>query len=294
MTASVRVLAPAKVNLHLAVGAARSDGYHAVDTVLHTLALADEVIVTPSEHMALRCEPSVGVAPERNLAWKAAVAFGERVGMPATVDIQITKRIPHGAGLGGGSSDAAAVLSALAHLNGIECTDPRCIDAARCLGADVAFFLHGSAALLTGRGDELVRMLPPLEAPVVLVRPPSPVSTAAAYAAFDAAPQPAVPNDDLIAALTAGDRRAVAARLFNNLEVASSTVVPDVALALAWIRAQDGVLGALLAGSGSAVFGFVADETAGRKIAEDARAQGWWSQTTNLSTSGMTQIAEEG
>lgn len=292
MTTRIVANAPAKVNLCLAVGERRADGYHSVDTVLHCLSLADTVTVEPADKLALHCHPSVGIPDERNLAYKAAVAFAEKTGLPASVDIRVEKRIPQGAGLAGGSSDAAAVIAALAQLNGIESTDPRCLAAAAQLGADIAFFLHGPAALMTGRGEELVRTLPALDAPLVLVKPQQPVPTGAAYAAFDAQPQPAVGCARVVEALEHGDRSALAAALANNLEVASATVVPEVAVALAWVRAQEGVTGALLAGSGSAAFALVTGEAAADDLAAAAGERGWWTMKSALSSNGLVLTNE--
>ena len=106
----LRVLAPAKVNLHLSVGSVRPDGYHDLTSVFHTLELCDELTMEPAPHLAVHCEPDVGVDPERNLAYVAAVRMGESFDRTPAVRIALTKRIPHGAGLGGGSSDAAAVI----------------------------------------------------------------------------------------------------------------------------------------------------------------------------------------
>ena len=147
---SVRVQAPAKVNLFLGVGEVLADGYHAVTTVMHAIDLRDEVVLAPAGVLSLVCVPDVGVPAERNLAWRAATEMGSRFGRDPRVEITLTKHTPHGAGLGGGSSDAAAVIAGLAYLWGADRRDDRCIGAARALGADVAFFLGED-----GRGDVL-------------------------------------------------------------------------------------------------------------------------------------------
>ncbi|TLM78483.1 MAG: 4-diphosphocytidyl-2C-methyl-D-erythritol kinase, partial [Actinobacteria bacterium] len=181
------VTAPAKVNLFLGVGAARPDGYHDVTTVLHALSLHDTLEISPAETLTLDCEPDLGIPAEKNLAWRAATEFSRAVGREPAVALRLRKRIPHGAGLGGGSSDAAAVIAGLASLWGLPRDDERCEAVARALGADVAFFLEpAGAALMTGRGDVIEQALRPLAGvPVALVRPETPVPTPAAYAAFD-------------------------------------------------------------------------------------------------------------
>lgn len=289
---SVRVLAPAKVNLCLSVGAVRADGYHEVDTVMHTLDLADQIQVTPADSLSLECVPSVGVSNERNTAWRAAVAFAAAFDIPPHFRIRVDKRIPHEAGLGGGSSDAAAVIAALALLNGIEPADSRCVSAAQCIGADVPFFLAGACAQLGGRGDELVAALPPLRVPVVLVRPEASVSTAAAYAAFDANPQPPVPLEPVVAALRSADPASLGASLANNLAVAAGSVAPSISPVLAWLADQPGTLGSLLAGSGSAIFAITDSDDAADRIAAQAASKGWWSCSTHLSEVGMRLVTE--
>ena len=108
------VTAPAKVNLHLGIGGVRPDGFHDVTTVLHTLEFADTLRLTPSESFTLTCDTDLGIPAEQNLALRAARLFSAQYREPAGVAIELTKRIPAGAGLGGGSSDAAAVLAGLA------------------------------------------------------------------------------------------------------------------------------------------------------------------------------------
>lgn len=290
-----RVIAPAKVNLFLGVGARNSDGYHALDAVFHALELHDDVAITGSHEpgIALTCIPELECPVEKNLAVVAALAYATVAGRPLAHSIEMVKRIPHGAGLGGGSSDAAAVITGLAHGWGSEKHEPECIAAAQSVGADVPFFLHGGAALMSGRGDVLARRLPALDTPVVLVRPPLPVSTAEAYRAFDAAPVPAGDPAGVLAALESGDSAALGRSLDNNFETISSAIVPEVGEALAWLRARDGMLGATVAGSGSAVFGLVVCEQAASDIAAAARDAGWWSVATRLASEGAKVVEGE-
>ena len=105
---SLTVMAPAKVNLFLGVGPLRPDGYHSVQTVLHTLALSDTVRLTPADELTVTCDPDLGIPAENNLAYRAARGFSAAFGVDVLLDIHVDKRIPSGAGLGGGSSDAAA------------------------------------------------------------------------------------------------------------------------------------------------------------------------------------------
>lgn len=291
----IRVVAPAKVNLFLGIGAVRADGYHDLVSVFHALELADEILIAPAETLSVTCEPPLDIPAADNLAYRAAVRLGELVGRESAVALTLRKSIPHGAGLGGGSSDAAATIAGLAHLWGLDRRDPRCLQAAAETGADVAFFLvEGGAALMAGRGEELVAEIDALSGvPVVLVRPFEPVSTAAAYIAFDADPTPAGDPDPLVSALHDGDVGALAASLENNLEEVAARIVPAVGEVLAWVRAQPGVLGAHVAGSGSAVFGIMDSDSEARRIAEQAADLGWWGCATQLRARGA-HVVEEG
>lgn len=291
---ALRLHAPAKVNLYLAVGDRRSDGYHDVTTVLAALDFADELTLSPARELSVTTEPDLGIPAEDNLAYRAARDLGAAVGREPRAAIRVRKRIPHGAGLGGGSSDAAAVLAGLAAWWGLAPADPRLLEVARGIGADVAFFLRGGTALFSGRGDRLVRELPFVELPVVIVRPDQPVPTGAAYAAFDRHLRVSAPGPEgLTAALDSGDSRAVASELYNNMTDASCGLVAEVADALAWLRARRGVLGSAMAGSGSAVFGVCESHDAAASAARDVAPEGWWSVATRTVAGGV-RVTDEG
>lgn len=292
MDAPVRVVAPAKVNLFLGVGGTRADGYHDLSTVIHALELADEVTIEPARSLTVRCSPDLCIPAEHNLAWRAATTLGDALGRVPEVSVTIEKRIPHGAGLGGGSSDAAAVIAGLAVLWDVDPLDPRCLRTAGLLGADVPFFLMGGAALMRGRGDVFDKHLPAMQTPVVLVKPETSVSTAEAYRAFDAQPMVAGEPDAVVGALKAGDHARLGAALYNNMTGASVGLVPEVGEALELVTGSEGVSGALVAGSGSAVFGLCADEADAEQIALIARDRGFWSAITRLSQAGV-EIVED-
>lgn len=276
--------APAKVNLFLGVGARRTDGYHDVSTVLHALEFGDSVTVEPSDALSVECDVDLGIAPQSNLAHRAAVALGASLGIAPNVRILIEKRIPHGAGLGGGSSDAASVISGLCALWGIDPVEPRCVEVAASLGADVPFFLDVSgAALMGGRGDVREATLPSLSgAPVVLVKPQASVPTARAYAEFDKRPLPVGEVSAVCEALRRADVPALAHALSNNMEDAACTVVPAIREVLLMLRSQEGVLGASVAGSGSATFALTSSGESAQAIAQGARERGMWALATRL------------
>ena len=284
----MHTLAPAKVNLNLSVSA-RTDarGYHLVRTVMTPLALADEVEVelAPSGGIELACEPAATTRPQDNLAWRAAELLARELGVPADARIRVRKAIPSQAGLGGGSSDAAAVLRCLAELWGVGVTSQPVLAVARGLGADVPFFLYGATCLMEGLGDVCVASFELPRTPLALVKPPAGVSTPAAYRAFDELRTPAEPVEPLLAALRARDVRGVAANLANNLQPAACEVEPLVAEALTLLGAQaGGVAGTrpLLCGSGACCALLCATDADAARVAERARAErGWWACATH-------------
>ncbi len=179
-----RFIAPAKVNLFLGVGAVRPDGYHEVD---HRApgARVRRRGADPARRRTRGDDLSRPGDPRRARTSRSGRPSRSPRSSPSlrAWSIEIEKRMPAGAGLAGGSSDAAAVLAGLARLHDIAPCGERCVAVARSLGADCAFFLYGGAALMTGRGDELETALPSRGRDVVLVKPPSPVPTSGAYRA---------------------------------------------------------------------------------------------------------------
>jgi 4-diphosphocytidyl-2-C-methyl-D-erythritol kinase len=270
--------APAKLNLFLVVGDTRPDGYHTVTTVLVAVDGGDTVTVEPAERLSLRCDPDVGVAPEQNLAWRAARAMGEAFGREPAFAISVDKRIPAGAGLGGGSSDAAAVIAAIAGAWDVDRSDLALQTVARSLGADVPFFLRGGCGVYAGRGDVPRRTLPVPPGFFAIARPDATVATADAYAAFDAGARQARPSVRAVTdAICLQDAVSLGASLYNNMTSASTGLAPAVGEVLAFMGSTDGCLGPAMAGSGSAVFGLFADLAGAEAAASAAARKGWWS-----------------
>ena len=298
------VFSPAKVNLHLSIGAKRDDGYHDAYSVMHALTLHDTLTVA-CERLAedaplavdVRCTAHGGVdelsiASEDNIAHKAIVALAEECGLSEAgyrFSVHIDKHIPHAAGLGGGSSNAAAALLAACRAFGIESEDERVLTVATRLGADVPFFLRGGCALLGDRGDVFERALAPMNAPVVLVRPGEGVSTAEAYRAFDeGAGQGGVQAQGVSA------DRAQDVSLHNNLAPASETVLPELAEVKSWLQEQGGVARdartgepcVLLSGSGSATFCICESMNAAYAVVSAAKQRGWWARSCSFTSAG--------
>lgn len=260
--------APAKVNLSLTVGAKRPDGYHEVATVMQTVGLYDTLTLTDgSSGLTMTCTDPAVPADDSNLALRAACLFFEEAGLPVpALHLHLQKRIPSQAGLGGGSSDAASVLTALRGLYLPELPDAALEHMAAALGSDVPFFIRGGTALCTGRGERLTPLPRLTGGWLVLVKPPEGFSTPAMYRRLDALP-PELPHAvSWEALLAAQDVRAVSAALYNSFERA---VPPDSDVwAIRQALLAGGALGALLSGSGSAVFGLFDREDAARSAAE--------------------------
>jgi 4-diphosphocytidyl-2-C-methyl-D-erythritol kinase len=251
----LRLRAPAKINLTLEVLDPRPDGYHGVRSLMVPLELCDQIVITPNPGgFVFACDdPSLDSGDNLVLRALEAVAPPDR-----NLHIELLKCIPSQAGLGGGSSDAAAIL--LAALSGAfgPAADRDWLALARDLGSDVPFFLAETGALVEGTGERVtaVGALPPWH--VVIVKPPIVVSTAAAYAALDAHPRPSRPRATSLSlraleALQRGDFAAVEACLSNDFHDIVAADKAQVADAIAALR-EAGATNALLAGSGSCVF----------------------------------------
>jgi 4-diphosphocytidyl-2-C-methyl-D-erythritol kinase len=254
------VRAPAKINLTLEVLARRSDGYHGIRSVIVPLELADDLTIEPSAAFAFECDRKE-LAGEGNLALAALrAAFGTEL---PSVRMRLSKRIPVQAGLGGGSSDAAAVLRAA--MAGAFGPAPRhdWMAVARALGSDVPFFLAGTAALVEGTGERVTPAgaIPPWH--VLIVKPPVAVSTAEAYRELDRVERPSRARSgsvsiELLEALQRAEFERVAALMQNDFYDATVSRTPEVAAAVKALLAA-GAGRVLLAGSGSCVFTLAPD-----------------------------------
>lgn len=266
------VQAPAKINLTLEILARREDGYHALRSVMVPIGLADELVFEPSGRFAFACEP-----PELardNLVTRAFALLGLA---QAPLAVTLRKRVPVGAGLGGGSSDAAAVLrAAMDGAFGARAARDWVADA-RTLGSDVPFFLVDGPALVEGTGERVTALgdAPPWW--VALVVPAVHVATGPAYAALAAErvrrPPPSRPRNDSVTlrcgeALQRRDHAAVLASMTNDFEPVVRAVYPPVDAALRALAAADPPGGrAMLSGSGGACFALFADEPSARAFA---------------------------
>jgi 4-diphosphocytidyl-2-C-methyl-D-erythritol kinase len=253
MLGMLTLLAPAKINLTLEVLARRSDGYHGIRSVMVPLELSDRLTIEPSTHFTFTCDRA-DLVGERNLA----VAALRLVCESPAIRMELQKRIPVQAGLGGGSSDAAAVLRAA--MSGAFGSAPHVdwLHAARSLGADVPFFLAGTAALVEGTGERITPAGAIPRRHALIVKPPVAISTARAYEQIDRLQRPQRPRKGSVSiavleALQRSDFATVESLMQNDFHDLIAAETPEIARALAALRSA-GASNALLAGSGSCVF----------------------------------------
>jgi 4-diphosphocytidyl-2-C-methyl-D-erythritol kinase len=269
---AIRIRAHAKLNLTLRVLGLRADGYHELRTTFQSLALHDTLVVrrVPSR-FAIECDDPACPVDRTNLVWKAADrlwrSVGHRAAMPG-VQVRILKRIPMQAGLGGGSSDAAAALSALSVLWRTRHTIAELGAVAGELGADVPFFLEGGTALGLGRGDLIFPLADCRRSWVVVVLPSFGVSTRQAFGWWDARSRAAVGKRGR--PRSAGQLpglRLPAAEMVNDLEAPVAAHHPEVRRLVGHLR-RAGATHAAMSGSGSAVYGLF--ETEAQAVAASA------------------------
>ncbi|HLM06025.1 MAG TPA: 4-(cytidine 5'-diphospho)-2-C-methyl-D-erythritol kinase [Blastococcus sp.] len=273
---SVTARAPAKVNVHLAVGPLRPDGFHELRTVYLAVSLFDTVTVAPGDGLALTLSgEGAGAVPtdRRNLVWRAAELLAEQAGVPADATIDVAKSIPAAAGLAGGSADAAAALVALDELWGTGAARSDLTSLAAQLGSDVPFSLHGGVALGSGRGEQLSPVLTGTQTHWVLGISGEGLSTPAVYAELDrlraegCVPDgTTAPAEPVIAALRSGSTNELAAALVNDLQAPATALRPELRRALR-AATDAGAAGALVSGSGPTVAALAADEQAAVRLA---------------------------
>lgn len=262
---------PAKLNVHLRVTGRRADGYHELISVMVPVSLTDRVEVQPaSEGIELVCTGRAVASGEQNLVWRAARAFLDGAGVREGVAIRLHKRIPVSAGLGGGSSDAAATLVALDRIWPGRMENRTLHRTAVELGADVPFFLSPAPALARGIGDLLERLEVWPDLWYVLVKPPIEVSTAWVYGQLEM--KLTTRENDCIFEILGQDGFTVAALLENDLERVTQSRFPVVKrLKEALLNA--GAEGALMTGSGPTVFGVFRSADQAEAAAREIRSR---------------------
>jgi 4-diphosphocytidyl-2-C-methyl-D-erythritol kinase len=277
---AVTARAPAKVNVHLAVGPLRADGFHELHTVYLAVSLFDTVTASPGDGLSLAVSGEGSAGPDRvpldrtNLVWRAAELLAEHAGVPADAALSVTKAIPMAAGLAGGSADAAATLVAVDALWGTRAARDDLLRLAAELGSDVPFSLAGGVALGSGHGEQVAPVLARHRSDWVLGFADGGLSTPAVYAELDrlrAAGR--VPDgaeltsaEPVIGALRSGPPSALAGALLNDLQAPALVLRPSLRRALA-AATDAGALAALVSGSGPTVAALAADEQSALRLA---------------------------
>ncbi|MFW6158129.1 MAG: 4-(cytidine 5'-diphospho)-2-C-methyl-D-erythritol kinase [Planctomycetota bacterium] len=273
---ALTVACPAKVNLFLEVRGRRPDGYHEIETVMQAVTLYDELVLRPrpGRGVTFRCSDPALPRDGRNLAYAAAERLDAAVGLPEGVSVRLEKRIPAGAGLGGGSSDAAGVLAGLDRLFGLGRSLEELSELGAGLGSDVPFFLRGGTALCRGRGDQVDAVTCGLVGHYVICCPEQGVSTGEAYGYLSR--MGLTKNDRsarlILDSLASGQPDRVREHLFNRLGEVAERLVPDVGKVRRLLAASASQV-ALVSGSGSAVFCLFGTAEDAAVVAERMRAQ---------------------
>jgi 4-diphosphocytidyl-2-C-methyl-D-erythritol kinase len=276
---SITIPAFAKINWSLRVLGKRADSYHELDTVLQTISLHDTVTFssTDDESIRLWCDDRSLPGDETNLVWRAAAALRNRYGIKSGVKIRLEKRIPAEAGLGGGSSDAAATLFALVRFWEIELTAGNMISIAESLGSDVPFFLSGGTVSATGRGELIALLADAREQHLLIIKPNARVSTADAYKSLNS---PALTSSDakpiLLRSQVSDDSASFDLNaLHNDFEAVVFRLEPEIERAKNALL-KSGAIAAMLCGSGSAVFGILENQDAQERAIQAIELETGW------------------
>lgn len=302
----MKIEAYAKVNFTLDVYGTRPDGYHALRSVVMPISLADTLEIETTADGSITsdtgydddlCVKAARVLRSQISNLKSQISdFGAQIsdsgargsdfGAQVGVSIHVTKRIPAGGGLGGGSADAAAVLRALNELWELELPLPELAEIGAQVGSDVPALVLGGAVLMEGRGERVQDLrLKTGDFNLVLVNPGVHSSTREVYAACGAREKDASsPTDAMVAALKAGDFAQIVAATSNDLQAPAVKLHPEIADALTSLRTA-GATGVTMSGSGSCVFGFAPDSATAERISADLNFRGLqsWPVTTRLS-----------
>jgi len=276
------VLAPAKINFTLRVTGIRADGYHLLSSIVLPVSLFDtlRVRVRPAQDARVRvtCSDPLLPADERNLAARAAHLFLEQTAERLEIEIEIQKEIPAGAGLGGGSSDAAAVLRALPHLTGRHLSAGQLTALALGIGADVPFFLTGRPAHVSGIGEVVVPLSSYPDSPLLLAFPGQPLPTRDVYEELDAAlTKQGVPSNKP----NFSDSRAESSLAVNDLEPAATRLLPSLR-GLRQMLSDLGAAQVAMTGSGSAMFGTWEDVAGVRVAMRQLQSRGVWARKVRV------------
>jgi 4-diphosphocytidyl-2-C-methyl-D-erythritol kinase len=263
----MQVFAPAKINLSLTIQSRRADGFHEIDTLIAPISLCDEIGIDRKKEgrgIEFRCDDPSVPKDEDNLVVRAANLFFEITKITPGVSIELRKKIPHGAGLGGGSSDAASTLLALSELFETKLPREALAKMAETIGSDVPFFIFQSAAKCKGRGERVTPLKLPERLPILLLKPAFEVSTAWAYSRW---------QDSLEIPGVSHEAQEFAGQTFvNDLEPSVFGKFVFLAQLKMWLLDQSEVGAALMSGSGSTVFAVMRENADAALVAKRAKA----------------------
>lgn len=291
--------AHAKINWTLDILGKRQDGYHRMDMLMQTISLSDTLCLEPADELTLEGAPHEADYEQKadgspgafesdavrydqsNLVYRSALFLKERYGVRQGARMRLVKRIPSGAGLGGGSADAAAALLGLNQLWRLQLSRQALLAAGLSLGADIPFLLTGGLARVGGIGEAVTPLIPAPRLWLLLMQPCGGLSTREVFAAFDSLPPGALARPDTgaaQAALLSNNPFALAAAMQNVLEGVSLKARPAMPEAIAALE-NSGALRAMMTGSGSVVYGLYKDEVHARQahasLQRQAEKQGW-------------------
>ena len=252
-------IAYAKINLTLSVGKKRPDGYHTIDSVMHSISLCDTITLKKADAISLSITDGEAPKGKENLMVRAAELFFQKTGLADGVALTLEKRIPSEAGMGGGSSDAAAVFRGLQRLYDVPVSRETLAAWSASLGADIPFCVFGGAARCQGIGDIVSPLSPWATLPLVIVRPNVSVSTGKAYAELDClAAKPKNTTPACLQAVQDRNKEALTAALSNDFEAGLFPLEPILQDTSTYLKSL--ARPALMTGSGSAFFVLAHDE----------------------------------
>ena len=274
----IREKAYAKLNISLDVMGKRPDGYHEMLMVMQTVTLWDDITLTENDSGKISASSNMHFIPgdERNLAVKAALRYLREIGAESPgLHITMKKRIPVGAGMAGGSADAAAVLKGMNRLYGERLSPERLVEIGADVGSDVPFCVMGGTALASGRGEILERISPMPDCYFVICKPEFSISTPELFRKLDSAASRRHPDTQgLLQAIEKGDLKQVCRRMYNVFEDVDDRRMRSVSRIKGELL-DEGALSAMMTGTGSAVFGVFEDGERAKKAGEKLRQGGF-------------------
>ncbi len=287
----MRLKARAKINWTLDIVGQREDGYHLMDMLMQPVTLADDITLTPAPDVILTTGGTPLLpADEKHLAYRAAMALKKHTGYPQGANIHVEKHIPVGAGMGGGSADAAGVLIGLNKLWDLNLSVSELETIGLTLGADVPFCIRGGLTRTTGIGEIMEDLPCGKNWPLVVIQPCEGLSTKEIFTAYhEGVVEHRPDNASAASALAEGNSTALAASMANVMQPVSEARLEGIAQAIAALQ-QHGAFAAQMTGSGSAVFGAFEDESAAKTAYESLHAR--WERTWLCSTCMESVVIE--